>query len=128
MKGKENEIQDINTYTNANLIPPLRFRSARYPITHKALITQLISIYLITPSLPGTISTGPGRESLLLHPAYNLSRSTIIRLSLSLLRCSFDPSRKSSTRPCYSHSYRNANRSRVDVPLCEMHRGLYDSS
>lgn len=38
--------------------------SARYPITHKALITQLISIYLITPSLPGTISTGPGRESL----------------------------------------------------------------
>lgn len=87
---EEEEIQDINTYTNTNLIPPRRFRSARYPITHKALITQLISIYLITPSLPGTISTGPGRES----PSASSScpqplraispRFAIIRSSLSL--------------------------------------------
>lgn len=82
------EIQDINTYTNTNLIPPRRFRSARYPITHKALITQLISIYLITPSLPGTISTGPGRESLPASlpappPPHNLPRFAIIRPSLS---------------------------------------------
>jgi hypothetical protein len=26
--GKEEEIQDINTYTNANLIPSRRFRSS----------------------------------------------------------------------------------------------------
>lgn len=81
------EIQDINTYTNTNLIPPRRFRSARYPITHKALITQLISIYLITPSLPGTISTGPRRENLpLQYPPplrQSLSRAAIIRSSLS---------------------------------------------
>lgn len=106
---EEEEIQDINTYTNTNLIPPRRFRSARYPITHKALITQLISIYLITPSLPGTISTGPGRESPSAssscpNPSAQspLASRSFVRLFLSL--CSSDPSRKSSTRPCYSHS------------------------
>lgn len=86
-EDEEEEIQDINTYTNTNLIPPRRFRSARYPITHKALITQLISIYLITPSLPGTISTGPGRENLPLQCPpplrQSLSRAAIIRPSLS---------------------------------------------
>lgn len=87
--------------------------SARYPITHKALITQLISIYLITPSLPGTISTGSGRESLppLPSPPASLSPSPISlaprdHSTVSFSRCSFDPSRKSSTRPCYSHSCR----------------------
>lgn len=62
--------------------------TAHYPITHKALITQLISIYLITPSLPGTISIGPGRESppprIPPAPPSNLSRSAITRPSLSL--------------------------------------------
>lgn len=84
---EEEEIQDINTYTNTNLIPSRRFRSAHYPITHKALITQLISIYLITPSLPGTISIGPGRESpppRIPPSPSNLSRSAITRPSLSL--------------------------------------------
>lgn len=87
-REKQEEIQDINTYTNTNLIPSQRFRSAHYPITHKALITQLISIYLITPSLPGTISISPGRESpsprIPLPPLSNLSCSAITRLSLSL--------------------------------------------
>lgn len=72
-KERKEGIQDINTYTNTNLIPSRRFCSAHYPITHKALITQLISIYLITPSLPGTISIGSGRESLpprIPHPCY----------------------------------------------------------
>lgn len=65
--------------------------SARYPITHKALITQLISIYLITPSLPGTISTGPGRESL--PPSLPLPPPAAASLSpspISLAPRSFD--------------------------------------
>lgn len=117
---KEEEIQNINTYTNTNLIPSRRFRSAHYPITHKALITQLISIYLITPSLPGTVSIGPGRESPPpRNPPSPALQSLLLRdhSSVSFSRCTFDPPRKSSTRPCYSHSCRTRI-ARVDV-RCE---------
>lgn len=104
--------------------------SARYPITHKALITQLISIYLITPSLPGTISTGPGRESLppplsssprIPLSLANFSRSAIIRLSLSLAVLSILLANR-----------RHAPAIRIPAE-CESlasraHRGLHDSS
>lgn len=121
---EEEEIQDINTYTNTNLIPPRRFRSARYPITHKALITQLISIYLITPSLPGTISTGPGRESPPAMPSLppasaNLSLSlsliprSFVRLLLSLFFRSFS---QIVDTPLLFAFLQNANRSRGCAP------------
>lgn len=125
---EEEEIQDINTYTNTNLIPPRRFRSARYPITHKALITQLISIYLITPSLPGTISTGPRRENLPLQyppPCANrsLAPRSFVRLFLPLFFRSFS---QIVDTPLLFAFLQNANRSRGCMP--RMHRGLHDSS
>lgn len=123
-EAAEEEIQDINTYTNTNLIPPRRFRSARYPITHKALITQLISIYLITPSLPGTISTGPGRESpSACSPPISLAPRSFFRLFLSLLFRSFS---QIVDTPLLFAFLQNANRSRGYAP--RVHRGLHDST
>lgn len=133
---EEEEIQDINTYTNTNLIPPRRFRSARYPITHKALITQLISIYLITPSLPGTISIGPGRESLpsssprVLPPAPGPS-------NLSLAPRSFVSSLSPAVLSILLANRRHAPAIRIPAECewlargCYMprtHRGLHDTS
>ena len=123
-RKEEEEIQDINTYTNTNLIPSRRFRSAHYPITHKALITQLISIYLITPSLPGTISIGPGRESPpphipLLRPPISLAPRSVVYLFLSLYFRSFS---QIVDTPLLFAFLQNANRSRGRA--LRMHRGF----
>lgn len=104
--------------------------SARYPITHKALITQLISIYLITPSLPGTISTGPGRESpppplrASISPSpISLAPRSFDCLFLSLFFRSFS---QIVDTPLLFAFLQNANRSRECAP--RVHRELHDSS